>query len=205
MLWLCVVPIACKTLPANPGDTTPAQVKLDVHGSGYEEAYPNSGTPGVTSECCLFRLTVPSLNPLTFVASAEDPESGVALLEIEAVVIRRCQDVDLFGNPSAVRLFEERLSVGSTGAAAGATGQPATRLVNGAFRMADQEAGLCPRATVQDQFGTHTVERTLLRFCGVRMRALAQNGAGVAGTTRAFLMVPGVPDSGAFPCPEVPF
>jgi len=200
-LLVVVFLAACRTVPVSPGDTSVPEVNLDLHG-----LQPPDDNIETTADCCMFRRTVPSLTPLTLVASAKDPESGVALLSIEVLAIRRCQDVDAFGTPSSTRLFEDRVTLASTGAAAGGAGQPETRLVNGTLRMADQEAGSCPRASVRDQFGgTHTVERTLLRFCGLRISARAQNGAGVAGSTHPFFLVPGPPGSGAFPCPDVPF
>jgi len=195
---------SCEQVSVPPVDATPPTVKLDIYGIGD----PTENPVSEDSSCCTIRRSVPERNQLTLVASAEDRDSGVKTLALNAAVIRTCQAQSAPGVPVGTPIMEvtmiELAKVASTG-----TQFPATRLENAYFRYGDHQPPECPHSKryIDDANGTRVEDGLpqITTFCGVRLTATGENGTGVAASTGTLLLVAGPPRSGAFPCPSVPF
>jgi hypothetical protein len=187
------------TADTSAEDATPPTVKIDVH-----QLENGTGITDATDQCCQIRRAIQPAKVLPVLASGEDAESGVVSLEIAATVIQRCRGIDSLGI-TREGLFEIEVQIGAATAPAGTNTAPAQLAAGGNFRLADQSSNHCPPIQVEDETGIHNRDRQLLEFCGARVFARARNGKGTVASTKTILIVPGLPGSGAFPCPGIPF
>ena len=179
-------------------DSTLPTVTMDAH--GLEQG---TGITTVNDQCCQIRPANQPGKLLPIVASADDPESDIASIEIRADAIKRCQGTDSLG-VTRIGLFDTDIPLGTTSAPSGPTAP--TRLVaNANFRLSDYSTGGCPPIQVEDATGIHNRDRQLLQSCGARLLARARDGKGLVTSTRTILIVGGQPLSAALPCPQAPF
>lgn len=188
-----------ETVDVQNEDASPPTVKMDIH-----DLELGTGITDVTSDCCMLRRAIQPAKTLPILASGEDAQSGVTSLQVEAIVIRRCRGTDSFGI-AREGLLEEKVVLARSAAEASTTTAPKTLAAGGNFRLQDHIDGECPPILVEDETGIHKRARQLLQFCGVRLSSTAQNGRQLTGSTKTVFIVPGQPESGSFPCPEVAF
>lgn len=195
---------SCETVETK-GDGTPPSIRLEVLG------VKQSSAPGaaddvvfVSGQGVSVRRSVPALAPLTFAASAEDRDSGVALLEIGTRPWVVCR----WNPPGSVPLRESWRLAGITRVASGAYSgvpsgipQPLQRNATFAARIADLVPQQCPVRTFQSSAGPVQITGVVESFCDLAVYARATNGDGSSGSSPDIGLVPGPIGSPPATCP----
>lgn len=190
----------CETVEVREDDVGGPIVKLEI--TGLRDASGNPETIFNDGQCCDLQRTIPDLTPLTVVASAEDPGTGVRDIAVRVWAIQLCR----FADGTSEQQVTNSAAFGQAGTTAGVlppgSSAPVTRYSTANVRMADVPYGSCNPKSVRDASGQITmIPGQAQTQCGRRIFAVAQNGNAIQGASKSVLFTTGAVGTNNVPCP----
>ena len=203
LVFGALIVAGCETVTVPADDNTPPTTKLEI--TGILDGQGNPDPVFNDSSCCARRRSVPDLAPLTIVASAEDPDSGVLNVAVWIWAIMRCRYEDSSGAIQITGQSHVAVAGPVSGPLPPGSTAPRSRSATASVRMADTPYGACQPKTVTDANGqTRVLAAQPTGFCGRRAFIVTHNGNGVQGSGKGVLFTTGPFGSNNLPCPEIP-